>query len=138
MFEALRSARSLAYSVVAGALQRRHGGRLTAYLATSPAREAEAREAMAAELERFRAAPPSAAEVARATAYLAGQSQVARQRTVALANEMLDAWLRGTGLAELEDPAGGFRAVTGEAVWEVAQALRPDAASVGIVRGAGA
>jgi zinc protease len=136
MFEALRSARSLAYSVVAGALQRRHGGRLTAYLATSPAREAEAREAMAAELERFRAAPPTAAEVARATAYLAGQSQVARQRTAALANELLDAWLRGTGLRDLEDPAGAYRAVTAEAVWEVAQALGPESAAVGVVRGA--
>ena len=36
-----------------------HGGRLTAYLATSPAREAEARDAMLAELERFRTEPPS-------------------------------------------------------------------------------
>jgi len=135
MFEALRSARSLAYSVVAGALQRRHGGRLTAYLATSPAREAEAREAMAAELERFRAAPPSAAEVARATAFLAGQAQVARQRTAALANELLDAWLRGNGLGELEDPAGAYRAVTAEQVWEVAQALAAGEAAVGIVRG---
>ncbi len=135
MFEALRSARSLAYSVVAGALQRRHGGRLTAYLATSPAREAEAREALAAELERFRAAPPSAAEVARATAFLAGQAQVARQRTVALANELLDAWLRGSGLGELDDPAGAYRAVTAEQVWEVAQALGPGEEAVGIVRG---
>lgn len=135
MFEALRSARSLAYSVVAGALQRRHGGRLTAYLATSPAREAEAREALAAELERFRAAPPSEAEVARATAFLAGQSQVARQRTVALANELLDAWLRGSGLGELDDPAGAYRAVTAEQVWEVAQALAAGEAAVGIVRG---
>lgn len=136
MFEALRSARSLAYSVVAGSLQRRHGGRLTAYLATSPAREVEAREAMAAELDRFRASPPSEAEVARATAFLAGQAQVARQRTAALANEMLDAWLRGTGLGELEDPAAAYRAVTAEAVWSVARVLGPEAAAVGIVRGA--
>ncbi len=135
MFEALRSARSLAYSVVAGSLQRRHGGRLTAYLATSPAREAEAREAMTAELERFRAAPPSAAEIARATSFLAGQAQVARQRTVALANELLDAWLRGTGLGELEDPAAAYRAVTAEEVWEVAQSLGAEDASVGMVRG---
>jgi zinc protease len=135
MFEALRSSRSLAYSVVAGALQRRHGGRLTAYLATSPAREAEAREAMSAELARFRAEPPSAAEVARATGFLAGQAQVARQRTAALANELLDAWLRGTGLGELEDPAAGYRAVTAEEVWAVAQALATEAAAVGIVRG---
>jgi zinc protease len=91
---------------------------------------------MAAELERFRAAPPTAAEVARATAYLAGQSQVARQRTAALANELLDAWLRGTGLGDLEDPAGAYRAVTAEAVWEVAQALGPESAAVGVVRGA--
>ena len=135
MFEALRSARSLAYNVVAGSLQRRHGGRLTAYLATSPAREAEAREAMSAELERFRTAPPSAAEVSRAMGFLAGQAQVSRQRTAALANELLDAWLRGTGLGELEDPAAAYRAVTAEEVWEVAQALGTREAAVGIVRG---
>jgi zinc protease len=136
MFEALRSARSLAYSVVAGSLQRRHGGRLTAYLATSPAREAEARDAMLAELERFRTEPPSEAEIARATGFLAGQAQVARQRTAALANELLDAWLRGTGLGELEDPAAAYRAVTAEQVWTVARSLRPEQAAVGIVRGA--
>jgi hypothetical protein len=73
--------------------------------------------------------------VARATAFLAGQSQVARQRTVALANELLDAWLRGSGLGELDDPAGAYRAVTAEQVWEVAQALAAGEAAVGIVRG---
>lgn len=134
LFEALRSERSLAYSVIAGSLQRRHAGHLTAYLATSPAREQEARDALAMELARFVAEPPSPAEVARATAYLAGQAQVARQRTVALANELLDAWLRGRGLAELEDPAGAYGAVTAEAVREVAQALGATP-GVGIVRG---
>lgn len=137
LFEALRGARSLAYSVVAGALPRRHWGRLTAYLATSPEREGEAREALAGELARFRESPPTAAELGRARAYLAGQAQVARQRTAALANELLDAWLRGGGLGELDDVPGAYRAVTEDQVWEVARELDPAKAAVGVVRGSG-
>ena len=133
MFEALRSARSLAYTVSAGSFQRRFAGGLTAYIATSPSREEEARAGLEAELERFRVEPPSAEEVARATAYLAGQATVARQRTSALAGEMLDAWLLGQGLEQLDDPAAGYRAVTGEAVMQAVR--RIGEGSWGVVRG---
>jgi zinc protease len=135
LFEALRSAKALAYSVVAGSLQRRHAGRLTTYIATSPAREAEAREGLLEELGRFRREPPADGELRRATAYLAGQAQVSRQRTPALASELLDAWLRGASMQELADPAGPYLAVTADQVWEVAQGL--EAGTVGVVRGAG-
>ena len=133
MFEALRSAKSLAYTVSAGSLQRRFAGGLTAYIATSPAREEEARTGLAVELERFRTAPPTPEELERATAYLAGQATIARQRTSSLASEMLDAWLIGDGLEPLEDPAAGYRAVTGDAVMRVASTLEDGV--WGVVRG---
>ena len=135
MFEALRSARSLAYTVSAGSFQRRFAGGLTAYIATSPSREEEARTGLTAELERFRTAPPTPEELARATAYLAGQATIARQRTSSLATEMLDAWLIGEGLEQLRDPAAGYRAVTGEAVMGVASRIGEGA--WGVVRGGG-
>ena len=89
------------------------------------------------QLARFREAPPTSGELDRARAYLAGQAQVARQRTAALANELLDAWLRGGGLGELDDVPGAYRAVTAEQVWEVARELEPATAAVGVVRGSG-
>jgi zinc protease len=133
MFEALRSAKSLAYTVSAGSFQRRFAGGLTAYIATSPSREEEARAGLTEELDRFRMEPPTPEELARATAYLAGQATIARQRTSSLASEMLDAWLIGEGLEQLRDPAAGYRAVTREAVMGVASRIGEGA--WGVVRG---
>jgi zinc protease len=133
MFEALRSAKSLAYTVSAGSFQRRFEGGLTAYIATSPSREEEARTGLIAELDRFRAEPPSVEELTRATAYLSGQATIARQRTSSLAGEMLDAWLIGQGLEQLQDPAAGYRAVTRDAVMQVVSRLGEGA--WGVVRG---
>ena len=48
-------------------------GAILTYIATSPAREAEAREAMLAELERFRGGTPGAGEVGTGVNYLTGQ-----------------------------------------------------------------
>jgi predicted Zn-dependent peptidase len=64
---------------------------------------------------------------------------VSRQSGSAVANEILEAWVAGSGLAELEDPAAAFRAVTAEDVLRVAQAsLDPERRVEGVVRGTGA
>lgn len=133
LFEALRDRRSLAYTVVASSWQRRQAGVLATYIATAPERLAEAREAMLEELAGFRAAPPAADELARAVAMLAGQAAVARQSAPALAGEIADAWLLGDGLADLDDPAAGYRAVTAAMVHEVAQGLDPARMAIGVV-----
>ncbi|HYC82491.1 MAG TPA: insulinase family protein, partial [Solirubrobacterales bacterium] len=121
LFEALRDRRSLAYTVVASSWQKARGGSLLTYIATSPEREEEAREQMLLELERFAREPVAPEELGQAVAYLAGQAEVARQSGAAVAGEILEAWIAGTGLAELENPAARYRAVTTEDVRRVAE-----------------
>jgi zinc protease len=139
LFEALRDRRSLAYTVVASAWLKARAGALVTYIATSPEREDEAREEMLRELERFTHEPVSGGELRQAVSYLAGQAEVSRQSGSAVANEILEAWVAGSGLGELADPAAAFRAVTAEDVLRVAQAsLDPERRVEGVVRGTGA
>jgi zinc protease len=138
LFEALRDRRSLAYTVLATSWQRGRAGALVTYIATSPEREEEARAAMLEELEAFRQSQVSGVELAQAVNYLAGQAEVSRQSAGSIAAEMLEAWLIGTGLEELEDPGSAFRAVSAEQVQAVArQYLDPGRRAEGIVRGTG-
>ena len=136
LFEALRDRRSLAYTVVASAWQKARGGALLTYIATSPEREEEAREQMLIELERFTREPVNDAELRQAVNYLAGQAEVSRQNANAVAGEILDAWLSGSGLGELEDPAAPFRAVTAEDVHADRRGI-PDAGAQSGRSGAG-
>lgn len=137
LFEALRDRRSLAYTVVASSWQRLGAGALLTYIATSPEREAEAREQMQVELERFREDGLTAEELARSVAYLAGQSQVGRQTGADLAAELLDGWMAGDSLEDFEDPAAPYRAVSAAEVHDlVRQSLDPAGRSEGVVRGA--
>ncbi len=136
LFESLRSRRSLAYTVLAAAWLRGRAGAFLTYIATTPAREDEARVAMLEELDAFTRDPVTEGELAQAVNYLAGQSLVERQSGAALAGEILEAWLIGEGLEELEPPGAGFRRVTAGAVQQVAQRmLRPQLRAEGIVRG---
>jgi zinc protease len=138
MFEALRDRRSLAYTVLASSWQRGRAGALVTYIATSPEREEEARAAMLDELERFTQTPVSPAELSQAVSYLSGQAEVGRQSGGALAGEILEAWVIGNGLGDLENPGAGFRAVTADDVSRVAQRyLRRSKRAEGVVRGAG-
>jgi zinc protease len=139
LFEALRDRRSLAYTVVASSWQKARGGSLLTYIATSPEREDEAREQMLLELERFAREPVTPAELAQAVNYLAGLAEVARQSGAAVAGEILEAWIAGTGLEELEDPAARYRAVTVDDVMRVAETyLDPARRAEGVIRGTGA
>ena len=136
LFEALRDQRSLAYTVAAWPIQRRRIGALITYIATTPERESEAREAMLEELAALRSTPPGADEITRSSRYLAGQAEVSRQRAGAVLGEILEAWLEGNGLGELEDPVGPYLAVSARDVaGMMEQYLDPDARVEGIVRG---
>lgn len=138
LFDELRDRRSLAYTVIAAAWQRRRAGALATYIATSPEREPEARDAMLDELDRFRTELVTPSELDQAVNYLAGQAEVRRQSGAALAGEILEAWLVGTGLDELRDPTAPYRAVTAEAVMEVARrCLDRQRRAEGLVRGSG-
>ena len=136
LFESLRSRRSLAYTVVASAWSRARGGALVTYIATSPEREEEAREAMLEELAVFGREPVTGEELGQAVGYLAGQAEVQRQTGASVAGEILDAWVMGRGLADMTDPAGEYRKVTAEAILRVARrGLRPELRAEGIIRG---
>jgi zinc protease len=138
LFEALRDRRSLAYTVMASSWQRGRAGALVTYIATSPEREEEARTAMLDELGRFTRDPVGTAELTQAVNYLAGQAEVGRQSTGALVGEILEAWMIGNGLGDLEDPAAAYRAVTADEVLRVVESnLDPARRAEGIVRGSG-
>jgi predicted Zn-dependent peptidase len=121
---------------MASSWQRAGAGALLLYLATSPARETEARNALLEELERFREEPAEPEELTRAISYLAGQAQVRRQTASAVAGEIAEAWLLGEGLSEVEAPAAGYRSVTAAQILELAaSALAPSLRVEGLVRG---
>ncbi len=134
LFESLRSKRSLAYTVIANSWQRQRAGGLLTYIATDPARLTEARDAMLDELDLFRREPPSAEELARATATLVGGVEMSRQTAGDYAGEIADAWLLGSGLADLENPAAPYRAVSAADVHALAaNSLDPAARAEGVV-----
>jgi zinc protease len=136
LFEALRDRRSLAYTVLLSGWQRGRAGVMVSYIATSPEREDEARSAMLAELQRFAAEPVTTDELRDAIRYLDGQLRVRRQRASAVAAEMLEAWIIGEGLQELDDPGERYRTVTADAVQAAAaSALASGTHAEGVVRG---
>ena len=137
LFEALRDKRSLAYTVVATSWQKARGGAFLGYIATSPDREAEARTEMLRELQRFVDEPVSEDELMRAVNYLAGQTEVGRQSSAALAGEILESWFAGAGLTDLEDPASQYRAVIAEDVRRAAEHAIRGPWGEGVVRGSG-
>jgi zinc protease len=138
LFDALRDQRSLAYTVLAFAWPRLRAGALGTYIAMAPEREDEAREAMLEELARFANEAVTPDELRGAIGYLAGQAAVQRQSAGHVSSEIVDAWMLGQGLEELEDPGAPYRRVTAEAVWEVArESLVPERRAEGVVRGTG-
>jgi zinc protease len=120
LFESLRSRRSLAYTVHAMSWQRGGAGAILTYIATAPEREDEARREMLAELDRFRHEPVTPVELSQAVNYLAGQAEVARQSSTAVAGEIVEAWIIGEGLQEIDDPGRRYRGVDADAVRAVA------------------
>jgi zinc protease len=138
LFETLRERRSLAYTVLATHWQRPGAGALATYIATSPEREQEAREAMLEELEVFRREAVGKRELRQSVNYLVGQAEVRRQIGAQVLAEIRDAWLLGEGLEELEDPGAHYRSVSAGQVQDLANAcLDPDRLAIGVVRGVG-
>ncbi|MGQ0642241.1 MAG: M16 family metallopeptidase [Gemmatimonadaceae bacterium] len=111
-FEELRDRRSLAYTVQVHTLLRRRAGAIIAYIGTSPDKEDAARAGLLAEFAKLRAADVTATELERATSYLVGSHAIARQSGAAVLGEIVDAWLLGEGLSELDDYERRIRAVT--------------------------
>ncbi|KPK02101.1 MAG: hypothetical protein AMS20_12560 [Gemmatimonas sp. SG8_28] len=122
LFDELREKRSLAYTVTAMPWFAREAGVLLCYIATSPDREAEARDAMLAELDRLITEPPDADELARARNYAAGLVEIGAQSGRTVAARMLEAWVNGEVARWAEAPAK-LRAVAREDVLRVAESV---------------
>ncbi len=120
LFEALREQRSLAYTVTAAPWLRRRAGAVLTYIATSPEREDEAREAMLVELARLVTDPATPEELERARNYVAGTIEIAHQRGSSLAADILDAWMYGL-IDEFHTDADKMRAVSVAEVTTLAQ-----------------
>ena len=135
-FEELREKRSLAYTVQAWAAERVSAGMFAAYIAMDPAREDEARAALLAECGKLREEPVRSEELARAARYAIGSHAIALQSGAAVLGELLDAWLFGEGLEELDQFEARVSAVTAADIQGYAAvALDPDRRGEGIVRG---
>jgi zinc protease len=135
-FDELRDRRSLAYTVQAFASERAQAGMFLAYIATAPAREAEARAGLLAEFEKLRDAPVGADELIRAQTYAVGAHAIRQQSGATLLGEMIDAWLFGAGLHELDEHDARIWAVTRPAIQAAARRYFDPARVVeGVVRG---
>lgn len=137
-FEELRDRRSLAYTVQAFAVERATAGMFVGYIATSPEKEQTARAGLLDEFARLARGGVTVDELRRAQAYAVGTHAISRQSGGALLGEMLDAWLVGRGLVELDRYAEEIQTVSLEDVARVA-AQYFDARRVveGMVRGRG-
>ncbi|MGI8546121.1 MAG: M16 family metallopeptidase [Gemmatimonadaceae bacterium] len=135
-FEELRDRRSLAYTVHAFSSEHRLAGMFVAYIATSPAREEEARAGLLSEFDALRREPVSDDELVRAKRYLQGMHDIRQERGGAVLGEMVDAWLFGNGLHELEQFHSRVEAVTAHDILQLAQDyFAPQRIVEGVVQG---
>jgi zinc protease len=137
-FDELRDRQSLAYTVHAFAAERRLAGMFLSYIATSPEKEEVARAGLLREFAHLRETPVSAEELARAQEYAIGTYAIHQGSGAAVLGDLVDAWLLGRDLRELEDHDARVRAVTPERMRDVAERYFDESRLVqGIVRGEG-
>jgi zinc protease len=135
LFDELRERRSLAYTVGAFPWLGRYAGLMLSYIATSPEREDEARSAMLGEFRRFVDDPPDDAELNRAKNYSAGSVEMRQQSSRSMADEVLQAWMKGA-IETVPEQASRLRAVTQQQVVEVAsRVFLDDQCAEFVVRG---
>jgi len=120
-FEELRDKRSLAYTVHALPSVRRRAGAFIAYIATSPIQEDEARRGLLREFARLRDGEVTAEELLTAQEYAIGTHAISRQSGASVLGEIVDAWILGRGLAELDEHDARVRAVTPKAMRDLAK-----------------
>jgi zinc protease len=137
-FDELRDRQSLAYTVHAGASEKRLGGIFVSYIATSPEKEEVARMGLLAEFAKLREHGVSDDEITRAKEYTIGAHAISQELGATLLGEMLDVWMFGAGLEEILEYEARVRAVTAEQMRELAERyFDPQRRVEGIVRGVG-
>lgn len=137
-FDQLRDRQSLAYTVSAFAAEWRRAGMFVSYIATSPEKEEIARAGLLAEFAKLREAPVTAAELAQAKEYAIGTHAIRSQSGGALLGEIIDAWIFGRGLHEIDEHDARIRAVTASEMQELASRHFVESALVqSVIRGTG-
>jgi zinc protease len=137
-FDQLRDRQSLAYTVSAFAAEWRRAGMFVSYIATSPEKEEIARAGLLAEFAKLREAPVTEAELAQAKEYAIGTHAIRSQSGGALLGEIIDAWIFGRGLHEIDEHDARIRAVTASEMQELANRCFVESALVqSAIRGTG-
>jgi zinc protease len=137
-FDELRDRQSLCYTVQAFTSERRLGGLFITYIATSPDKEEVARHGLLGEMARLRDELVTEEELARAKRYAIGTHAIRQQSGAAVLTDIMDAWLYGAGLADLERFDERVGAVTAAEMQRLARRdFDPDLRVEGIVRGIG-
>ena len=135
-FEELRDRRSLAYTVHAFGSEHKLAGAYIAYIATAPERESEAHDALLELFAELRESLVTDEEIGRAKRYLIGMHDIRQERGGAILGDMVDAWLFGTSLAELEQFTARIEAVSPHDIQRLARRyFNADRVVEGVVRG---
>jgi zinc protease len=135
LFHVLREERALAYTVMASPWLQRRAGAVFTYIATSPEKEAEARDGILQALEDVAGGAVTDIEVERARLYAAGSVQLRRQTAAAITGEILSAWVDGL-LDELPGLPARLRAVsTDQMVREAKEIFQAGSRAEFVVRG---
>jgi zinc protease len=135
-FDELRDRQSLAYTVQAYASERLLAGTFISYIATSPDREEVARRGLLAEFAKLRDDEVTLDELERAKTYAIGTRAIRQENGSAVLGDLVDAWLYGSGLHEIDEHDMHIRAVTPAEVRDVARRYFVEDRRVeGVVRG---
>jgi zinc protease len=137
-FDELRDRQSLAYTVHAYTSEHSLAGMFLSYIATSPEKEDIARQGLLKEFEKLRTTEVTDEELERAKRYSIGANAIRQESGAAQLSEMLDAWMFGSGLGELDEYESAIEAVTPVEILNLArESFDPKLRVEGIVRGTG-
>jgi zinc protease len=137
-FDELRDRQSLAYTVHAYTSEHQLAGMFLAYIATSPEKEEIARKGLLAEFQKLRDKPVAAEELDRARKYTLGAHAIRQESGAAILGDILDSWMFGSGLEELDEFEQRISAVTEADIQNVARKFFDPVRHVeGLVRGVG-
>ena len=137
-FDELRDRQSLAYTVHAYTSEHQVAGMFLAYIATSPEKEDIARQGLLAEFEKLRESPVTSDELGRAKKYTLGAHAIGQESGAAILGDILDSWMFGSGLEELDEFEARISAVTEADIQAMAGKFFDPARHVeGVVRGVG-
>jgi zinc protease len=135
LFTALREVQGLVYDVSVSAVSARDAGHVVVHASTSQDKLPRARAAIAEELAKAIAGPPTAEELARAQAWLIGQHEIGQQRRSRVASQIAFSAAYGHDHARHFTYPARVAAIAGAEVWALAKhLLDPARQVVGLVR----